>query len=57
MTFSLKRKSVLPLLGGVTWVATSFSLVACGGGSSDVVGGGSGPKADTTLTMVAYAVQ
>ena len=32
MTFSLKRKSVLPLLGGVTLVATSFSLVACGGG-------------------------
>ena len=32
MTFPLKRKSVLPLLGGVTLVATSFSLVACGGG-------------------------
>ena len=31
-------------------------LVACGGGSSDVVGGDSGPKADTTLTLVAYAV-
>ena len=32
MTFPLKRKSVLPLLGGATLVATSFSLVACGGG-------------------------
>ena len=32
MTVPLKRKSVLPLLGGATLVATSFSLVACGGG-------------------------
>ena len=31
-------------------------LAACGGGSSDVAGGGDGPKADTTLTLVAYAV-
>ena len=31
-------------------------LTACGGGSSDVAGGGDGPKADTTLTLVAYAV-
>ena len=31
-------------------------LAACGGGSSDVVGGSDQPKADTTLTLVAYAV-
>jgi len=31
-------------------------LAACGGGSSDVAGGGDAPKADTTLTLVAYAV-
>ena len=31
-------------------------LAACGGGSSDVAGGGDGPKADTSLTLVAYAV-
>jgi urea transport system substrate-binding protein len=32
MTFPLKRKSVLPLLSGAALVATSISLVACGGG-------------------------
>jgi sulfate transport system substrate-binding protein len=31
-------------------------LAACGGGSSDVAGGGDAPDADTTLTLVAYAV-
>ena len=36
--------------------ATATVLAACGGGSSDVAGGGGGPKADTTLTLVAYAV-
>jgi len=36
--------------------ATATVLAACGGGSSDVAGGGSGTKADTTLTLVAYAV-
>lgn len=36
--------------------ATATLLVACGGGSSDVVGGGNGPKAETTLTLVAYAI-
>jgi len=35
---------------------TATLLVACGGGSSDVVGGASGPKAETTLTLVAYAI-
>ena len=37
-------------------VTAATVLTACGGGSSDVVGGGDGPKADTTLTVVAYAV-
>ncbi|MFN8100756.1 MAG: sulfate ABC transporter substrate-binding protein [Mycobacterium sp.] len=31
-------------------------LAACGGGASDVVGETGGTKADTTLTLVAYAV-
>jgi sulfate transport system substrate-binding protein len=31
-------------------------LAACGGGSSDVAGGSSTPAAETTLTLVAYAV-
>ena len=36
--------------------ATASVLAACGGGSSDVAGGGGDSKADTTLTLVAYAV-
>ena len=35
--------------------ATATVLAACGGGASDVAGGGDS-KADTTLTLVAYAV-
>jgi sulfate transport system substrate-binding protein len=35
---------------------TASLLAACGGGSSDVAGGGDQPAADTTLTLVAYAV-
>lgn len=35
---------------------TATMLTACGGGASDVAGGGSQPAADTTLTLVAYAV-
>jgi len=35
---------------------TATLLAACGGGSSDVAGGDGQPKADTTLTLVAYAV-
>ncbi len=31
-------------------------LAACGGGSSDVAGGGDAGSAETTLTLVAYAV-
>ncbi len=38
-------------------LATAATLLAaCGGGSSDVAGGGDQPAADTTLTLVAYAV-
>jgi sulfate/thiosulfate transport system substrate-binding protein len=35
---------------------TASLLTACGGGSSDVAGGSSQAPADTTLTLVAYAV-
>src|SRR5690349_3739961 len=35
---------------------TATLLAACGGGSSDVAGGGNQPAAQTTLTLVAYAV-
>ena len=36
---------------------TATVLAACGGGSSDVAGGGDeGGGAETTLTLVAYAV-
>lgn len=38
-------------------LATSVSLLAaCGGGASDVAGANGGSKAETTLTLVAYAV-
>src|SRR5918911_2850201 len=36
--------------------ATATLLAACGGGSSDVAGGSDQPAAETTLTLVAYAV-
>jgi sulfate/thiosulfate transport system substrate-binding protein len=36
--------------------ATASLVAACGGGSSDVAGGTSGPAPQTTLTLVAYAV-
>ncbi|MCV7281288.1 sulfate ABC transporter substrate-binding protein [Mycolicibacterium flavescens] len=36
--------------------ASATLLAACGGGSSDVAGDTAGEKADTTLTLVAYAV-
>ena len=40
-----------------TVLATAATLLAaCGGGASDVAGGGDQPTADTTLTLVAYAV-
>lgn len=37
-------------------VAAAAVLAACSGGSSDVAGSGNQPAADTTLTLVAYAV-
>lgn len=36
--------------------ATAIVLAGCGGGASDEVGGGTGEDAETTLTLVAYAV-
>src|SRR5690242_18211942 len=39
-----------------TLAVTATLLAACGGGSSDVAGGGNQPAAETTLTLVAYAV-
>jgi sulfate/thiosulfate-binding protein len=41
---------------GAALAATATLLAACGGGSSDVAGGSQAPAADTTLTLVAYAV-
>ncbi len=44
-------------LSALTALALTTTLVAaCGGGASDVAGGGAAPDADTTLTLVAYAV-
>jgi sulfate/thiosulfate transport system substrate-binding protein len=40
----------------VALAATASLLAACGGGASDVAGKSAGEKADTTLTLVAYAV-
>jgi sulfate/thiosulfate-binding protein len=47
------RKSWRP---AATLAVTATLLAACGGGSSDVAGGSSTPAAETTLTLVAYAV-
>ena len=48
---TLRKLRVAAALATATTV-----LAACGGGSSDVAGGANSPKADTTLTLVAYAV-
>ena len=37
-------------------VSATVALSACGGGASDTAGGGGQSGADTTLTLVAYAV-
>ena len=48
------RKSWRP---AAALAVTATLLAACGGGgSSDVAGGGNQPAAETTLTLVAYAV-
>jgi sulfate/thiosulfate-binding protein len=47
------RKSWRP---AAALAVTATLLAACGGGSSDVAGGSSTPAAQTTLTLVAYAV-
>ena len=41
---------------GTALAATATLLAGCGGGSSDVAGGSQQPAAETTLTLVAYAV-
>jgi sulfate/thiosulfate-binding protein len=41
---------------GAAMTATATLLAGCGGGASDVAGGSSTPAAQTTLTLVAYAV-
>jgi sulfate/thiosulfate-binding protein len=41
---------------GAALAATAALVAACGGGSSDVAGGSQQPAAQTTLTLVAYAV-
>jgi sulfate transport system substrate-binding protein len=47
------RKSWRP---AAALAVTATVLAACGGGSSDVAGGSQQPAAETTLTLVAYAV-
>ncbi|BDX31397.1 sulfate ABC transporter substrate-binding protein [Mycobacterium antarcticum] len=49
-----KSRRSLTAVGAIA--VTASLLAACGGGSSDVAGGGDQPEADTTLTLVAYAV-
>ncbi|OPX10968.1 sulfate ABC transporter substrate-binding protein [Mycobacterium sp. AT1] len=49
-------KSIRSLTAAGALAVTASLLAACGGGASDVVGDSAGPAADTTLTLVAYAV-
>jgi sulfate/thiosulfate-binding protein len=44
------------MMSAGAFAVSATLLAACGGGSSDVAGGDGQPKADTTLTLVAYAV-
>ncbi|GLP74749.1 sulfate ABC transporter substrate-binding protein [Mycobacterium antarcticum] len=54
---SVQKPKSLRALTAVGAIAVSASLLAaCGGGSSDVAGGGDQPEADTTLILAAYAV-
>ena len=53
----MKIANAAARLRAVAALAATASLVAaCGGGSSDVAGDTGGAKAETTLTLVAYAV-
>ena len=58
--FPRSASSLSPFLrrcrAGAALAVTATVLAACGGGSSDVAGGDGQSKADTTLTLVAYAV-
>ena len=49
-------KSAVRWRAAAALALTATLLAACGGGSSDVAGGDRRPNADTTLTLVAYAV-
>lgn len=49
-------RSIRSLTAAGAIAVTASLLAACGGGASDVVGDSAGPAADTTLTLVAYAV-
>ncbi|TQR85498.1 sulfate ABC transporter substrate-binding protein [Mycobacterium hodleri] len=49
-------KSIRSLTAAGAIAVTASLLAACGGGASDVAGDSAGPAADTTLTLVAYAV-
>lgn len=52
-TFPKIRSRWLP---AAAVAVTATLLAACGGGASDVAGGGDQAEAETTLTLVAYAV-
>jgi sulfate transport system substrate-binding protein len=50
-------RSTFPRLRTAAVLAATATLIAgCGGGPSDEIGGGNGGDAETTLTLVAYAV-
>jgi sulfate transport system substrate-binding protein len=51
-----KLNPMKSLMSAGVLAVTATLLAACGGGASDVAGGDGQPKADTTLTLVAYAV-
>src|SRR6195952_4928485 len=53
---SSKPKAIRSLTAAGAIAVTASLLAACGGGASDVAGESAGPAADTTLTLVAYAV-
>lgn len=52
MPRTIARSAALALAAALAFT----TLTGCGGGPSDVVGGGGRAEAHTTLTLVAYAV-